>query len=184
MPWYVLTGTPGAGKTAIVRQLERDGVSVVEEAATDVIALEQAHGCAEPWERASFTDAIAALQRQRQLTAPADRTVIFDRSPVCTLALCRYLGRPPSAGLMAEVGRMVAGRAFEPEVFFVRSQGYIVPTAARRISQDEAMAFEALHEQIYREHGFRLIEVPPGPLAGRAALVRDTVTALATARTS
>jgi predicted ATPase len=39
MPWYVLTGAPGSGKTAMLRQLEQDGFAVVEEAATDVIAL-------------------------------------------------------------------------------------------------------------------------------------------------
>jgi predicted ATPase len=36
---YVVTGAPGAGKTAIIRQLEIDGFGVVEEAATDVIAF-------------------------------------------------------------------------------------------------------------------------------------------------
>ena len=46
---FILTGTPGAGKTAILRQLEIEGFSVVEEAATDVIALEQAKGVGEPW---------------------------------------------------------------------------------------------------------------------------------------
>jgi predicted ATPase len=47
MRGFVLTGTPGSGKTAIIRQLELDGFSVVEEAATDIIALEQARGVAE-----------------------------------------------------------------------------------------------------------------------------------------
>lgn len=42
MPRYILTGTSGAGKTAILRQLELNGHVVVEEAATDVIALENA----------------------------------------------------------------------------------------------------------------------------------------------
>jgi predicted ATPase len=36
---FILTGAPGAGKTAVIRQLEIDGFSVVEEAATDIIAL-------------------------------------------------------------------------------------------------------------------------------------------------
>ena len=44
MPRFVLTGTPGSGKTAMVRLLEREGYRVVAEAATDVIALEQALG--------------------------------------------------------------------------------------------------------------------------------------------
>jgi predicted ATPase len=41
---YVLTGAPGAGKTAILRQLERGGLRVAEEAATDVVALERSGG--------------------------------------------------------------------------------------------------------------------------------------------
>src|SRR5512132_1893491 len=45
---YVLTGAPGAGKTAVIRQLECEGFGVVEEAATDIIALWQAKGIAEP----------------------------------------------------------------------------------------------------------------------------------------
>lgn len=49
MPSYVLTGAPGAGKTAILRLLEGGGYPVVEEAATDVIALGHALGNAEPW---------------------------------------------------------------------------------------------------------------------------------------
>ncbi|MER6582341.1 AAA family ATPase, partial [Nonomuraea sp. NPDC001023] len=48
VPNHVLTGTPGAGKTAVLRLLEVRGYSVVEEAATDVIALGQALGRAEP----------------------------------------------------------------------------------------------------------------------------------------
>ncbi|MDB5359232.1 MAG: hypothetical protein JWO51_529 [Rhodospirillales bacterium] len=45
---YILTGTPGAGKTSIVRRLEVLGHAVVEEAATDIIALDQVEGIAEP----------------------------------------------------------------------------------------------------------------------------------------
>ena len=40
---FVLTGAPGSGKTAILRQLEIYGLAVVEEAATDVIATLQRH---------------------------------------------------------------------------------------------------------------------------------------------
>jgi predicted ATPase len=41
---FIITGAPGAGKTAIIRQLELDGFSVFEEAATDLIAAAQAQG--------------------------------------------------------------------------------------------------------------------------------------------
>lgn len=40
MKRFIITGTPGSGKTTILRKLEVNGFSVVEEAATDVIALQ------------------------------------------------------------------------------------------------------------------------------------------------
>jgi predicted ATPase len=56
-------------------------------------------------------------------------------------------------------------------VFFVRSQGFVEPTAARQISHAEAVEFEKMHEQVYREFGFELVDVPAAPLADRAALI-------------
>lgn len=178
MPRYVLTGPPGAGKTAILRLLESIGLPVVEEAATDVIALEQALGRAEPHTDAGFADKIVSLQRRRERLAGAagtGRAVFFDRSPVCTLALSRFLGRPASALLTAEVDRVLRDGVYAAGVFFVRNQGWIAPTAARRISFADSLAFEEVHERTYREFGFQLIDVPAGPLASRAELVRREV---------
>jgi predicted ATPase len=179
MPWYVLTGAPGSGKTAIVRQLEQDGFVVVEEAATDVIALEQARGHAEPWASPGFTDQIVALQRRReQLAGNGQETVFLDRSPVCTLALCRFLGHPVSRLLSAEVERAARERRYGEAVFFVRSLGFVTPTAARRISPADAAAFEKVHEEAYGEMGFTLIQVPAGPLADRVSAVKRAAAAL------
>ncbi len=175
MPSYILTGAPGSGKTALLRLLERAGYDVVEEAATDVIALEQALGDPEPWVRPDFASKIVELQRARQLCSrPSEGTVFFDRSPVCTLALSRFLGRPVSASLAAELDRLAAGQIYEPAVFFVRNQGFVTRTAARRISFADSLEFEKMHEQAYSELGFELIEVPAGSLTDRAALVLGT----------
>ena len=91
---FVITGAPGAGKTAIIRQLELDGFSVVEEAATDVIAAVQAQGAAEPWTDPSFIEIVAKLQRDRQIRASYQpgELQFHDRCVVCTAALATYLG--------------------------------------------------------------------------------------------
>jgi predicted ATPase len=81
MPGYILTGSPGAGKTAVLRLLEIGGYVVVEEAATDVIALENALGREEPWSDHGFIDKVITLQRQRQNSVRAAEGSSSSRCP-------------------------------------------------------------------------------------------------------
>src|SRR3569833_2919399 len=99
---FIVTGAPGAGKTAVIRQLEVDGFNVVEEAATDVIGLRQAKGIAEPWRQPDFLEAIGRLQqiRERRASMPGRGVQFHDRSAVCTAALATYLELAPPACLL------------------------------------------------------------------------------------
>jgi predicted ATPase len=171
---FILTGAPGSGKTAIVRQLELDDFSVVEEAATDIIALEQARGVAEPWKHPSFIDLIAELQRRRQIQASRETNEIqfHDRSVICTAALAVYLGYPLSDALSSELKRIETAAIYQKRVFFVQQLGFITPTEARRISFDEAMRFERVHEETYRNFGFELVPIPPGSLMDRVDAIK------------
>ena len=169
----VLTGAPGCGKTTLLKGLGVRGYAVVEEAATDVIATQQARGIAEPWSRPDFTELIVALQKARQ-TAPVPdkvRVQVFDRSPLCTLALARYLQHPVGTLLRAEVERVVREQVYERKVLLVRPLGFVVATAARRITYEDSLAFQAVHEAVYTEHGFELVDVPRGSTSQRVAAV-------------
>ncbi len=106
---YVVTGAPGAGKTSLLRALQERHWSVVEEAATDVIAREQATGRDEPWADSDFISKIAALQRQRQLGSADVDVQFYDRSPLCTLALALFLQQPVSRTLTEEITRVTQG---------------------------------------------------------------------------
>lgn len=179
---YIFTGAPGSGKTTLLGALSGRGYPVVPEAATDVIAVGQANGVEQPWTHAQFLTDILQLQTARQIGARAAPVVLFDRSPVCTLALARYLGHPVPSDLSREVDRLVADRFYEPDVFLVRPLGFIQPTPARRISYEDAVAFEAVHESTYEQLGFNLVDVAPDPVPIRAAAVHATITALDTRR--
>jgi predicted ATPase len=174
---FIITGAPGAGKTAILRQLKLDGVSVVEEAATDVIAAAQAQGTVQPWTHPSFIDAIVNLQRDRQIRASyqPDEVQFHDRCVVCTAALAVHRGHPFSPFLAAELERVTKEAIYQNRVFFIRNLGFITPTEARRISFEDTVRFEKIHEETYQDFGFELVSVEPGSLAERVSIIKAAI---------
>ncbi len=153
---------------------------MVEEAATDIIALEQTRGVAEPWRHPRFIDSIVDLQRRRQLRASLepDEIQFHDRSVVCTAALAAFLGYPYSTVLSQELKRIEGEKIFQRQVFFIQNLGFVTPTEARRISFEDSLRFERLHEDIYRNFGFELVAIAPGNLADRVDAIKRSVKAL------
>lgn len=162
----ILTGTPGSGKTTLLRGLEVEGAAVIEEAATDIITLQQALGHASPWESPRFLEDVLALQCHRQNLSKEIplNTVYFDRSPICTFALALYLGYTPPDPLRAEISRLKACNFYNKKVIFVENLGFIQPSAARQISYQEALKFEKIHLDTYRAFGFECVMLAPAPL--------------------
>jgi predicted ATPase len=169
MKRYILTGTPGSGKTSVLHALKSQGFSVVEEAATDVIAREQMRGNRELHLLPDFIDAIVRLQKQRQLEASMDpdKPQWYDRSPICTLALSHYLGYSPSAFLLEELERIELEGIYQRQVFFIENLGFCQPSEARKITFEESLVFEKIHEETYTSLGYHLLKVPPEALAQR-----------------
>jgi predicted ATPase len=174
---FIITGAPGAGKTAIIRQLELEGFSVVEEAATDVIAAAQAKGTVQPWTDPSFIDAIVKLQRERQIRASyqLDDVQFHDRCAVCTAALAVYLGYPFSRFFASELERVQKEKIYQNRVFFIRNLGFIEPTEARRITFEETVRFEKIHEDTYRQFGFELFSIEARNLLERVSIIKAAI---------
>lgn len=174
---FILTGTPGAGKTALIRALEAQNYSVVEEAATDVITLEQAKGNSEPWLDVLFIDKIISLQVYRQKLSdlqPHD-VCFYDRSPLCTYALCQYLDFAPSNALIEEIKRIQNTAYFHKTVFFIENLGYIHNTDARKINISEAIRFEVIHKNVYEQFGYTLKLTPPESIEKRTHMILEMI---------
>lgn len=173
----ILTGTPGCGKTSILRALELKGYLVIGEAATDIIAYEQALGNVTPWKQPVFIDQILGLQKQREEQIAKNDAILqfYDRSPICTYALAMYLGFKPSVALLQEIERIERDKTYERKVFFIENLGYCTPTDARTISFEEALVFEEIHAKTYAQFGYECVMIPPGPLLKRVNVILRSV---------
>lgn len=170
MKRYILTGTPGCGKTSILHALSEKGYEVIPEAATDVIKQHQLMGIEEPWKNPVFIEKIVQLQRDRQTVFEISKSELqfYDRSPICTYALAVYLDFSPSKELLEEVQRIKRLNIYEKEVFFIENLGFCETTEARKISFDESLIFEKIHNDAYKKLGFQCIKIPPKPVQERA----------------
>lgn len=172
---YILTGSPGAGKTTIIQRLSELGHIVVEESFMDVYRSLRAQRHADPLADESFVDRVVRAQAERERVARA-RAVprrYFDRSPLCTLALSNFMGRPPSEALLQEVERMRTQAIYAPTVYFIRNLGYVPGNEVGKMQYEDALAFEEVHRSIYSAHGYVCIEIPALPVDARVRLILE-----------
>lgn len=177
MKRYILTGTPGCGKTAIIRALEMTGASVVNEAATDIITYKQMQGELRPWEHPDFIDDVIRLQKHRQIDMCSNYSKLhfYDRSPICTYALAIHLGFKPSTNLMHEIERIQKNRIYEKRVFFIENLGFITNTETRKISFEESLGFEQVHLDAYQKFSYECVKIPAVPVLERVNIILRSV---------
>lgn len=157
----------------MIRYLESIGYNVVEEAATDVISLAQANGDITPWTSPDFIEKIVRLQiRRREQYGDVKSAYQFvDRSPFCTLALAIYLEYSPPQILLDEIELIKREQVYQQKIFFIENLGYCQPTEARKISFEDALRFEKIHEAVYQANQFELFKIPNRSVIDRAQMI-------------
>ena len=50
---------------------------------------------------------------------------------------------------------------YQKQVFFIENLGFCEPSAARKISFEDSLKFEKVHEETYRSFGYECIKVAP-----------------------
>lgn len=171
----VISGGPGAGKTALLDELERRGFGCVAEVARQIIQ-EQVRdgGDALPWgDRAGYCELM--LARSIDSFRENDPTVVtfFDRGIPDTLCYARLVGLPEER--IAEACRRYryARRVFLAppwrEIYAVDEE--------RRQSYDEAVRTCELMARVYEECGYEVVELPRVPVVERADFVLSVIAA-------
>lgn len=64
---------------------------------------------------------------------------------------------------------------YEQRVFFIRNLGFITHTEGRRISFEETMRFERIHEEVYRDFDFELIPIEAGSVRERVNVIKAAI---------
>ena len=175
MPCVVLTGGPGAGKTALLSELGTRGYPTVGESARAIIAERVARGLSARPEPPIFARQILRrdVEKYRRL-APGPEWTFFDRGVLDALALLQEVDPLP----MEDLRRLLSAYPFHARVFILPPWESIYTNDAER---DQTFA-EAVHvygklQRWYQSCGYRVHEVPRLSVQQRADHVLQTLSA-------
>jgi predicted ATPase len=171
---YVLTGAPGSGKTAILRELADRGFTAIAEPAREVLAQQRAaNGKGVPEKNPRLfcslmvSMAVAQFRRMSGGAAP----VFFDRGIPDIIAYARLFGVDASAEEFA-----ARTHRYNELVFITPSWSFIYT-----LDEERTMTFEAARvfgdqcRAVYSDLGYEVVDVPLGSPRERAEFVVNAV---------
>lgn len=175
---YIITGTSGTGKTALIRELRHRGFAVFYEPQRAVLAEQlEKNGSALPANNPiQFIQALLErcndnLEASRKLKCP----VFFDRGIPDVAAYAIRFG-------VERLSSQVLGRSHEysRHAFILAPWKEIfVADPFRQKSFEEYEDFHSVIVRCYEEAGFELVEVPNGAVEERADFVLNAVESFA-----
>jgi predicted ATPase len=161
----ILTGGPGAGKTAVLAELAALGYTTVEESARAMIAERLAAGSSRRPDLPTFAREVLRRDIAKYLGQPqTSNWIFFDRGVIDALGMLQEVSPLPEH----ELEEMLSNYTFHRSVFILPPWEAIYANDAER---DQSFA-DALvvHEKVvrwYRSCGYVLNEVPRLPVLQR-----------------
>jgi predicted ATPase len=167
-PWYVLTGGPSAGKTTLLKELERRGHRTISEAARAVIEEEASAG--RPYadirsDEAAFQHKVLLRKIDIEKTLPRDIPVFFDRGIPDSDAYYRRIGIQRDPLLESVLPDVVYRKAFLLELIPFKAD------EIRKETPDDARKLNVLLRESYERLGIPVIDIPLMPVQKRADFV-------------
>jgi predicted ATPase len=171
--FWILTGAPGSGKTAILDAI-RGGVRCVDEPARRVLAEQRAIDGRGTPDRDPSIFVHLLLERaieDHEEAQSGEGPVLFDRGlPDCVAYAVLLAVDARDAQAAAERYR------YGPEVFLLEPwEDIYVTDHERTMSFADTVAFQALILEAYRRTGYELVSVPRADVGTRVAFVRSRI---------
>jgi len=173
--FFILTGGPGAGKSALIEELRRHGYASTIEAGRGIIQHQIAiGGHALPWrDPVLFAEMMLTWEmRSYELAKHETGLVFFDRGVPDVAGYLRFMGLPIPEHVQKAV-----------ETFLYNRRVFIAPPWREIFRQDgerkqdfeEAIrTYDAL-VQTYREYGYQLVEIPRAPIPERVSFILQNI---------
>jgi predicted ATPase len=156
---FIITGTPGSGKTSLIRRLQMQGFDCFDEPARQILAEQRAmKGEGVPEKDKNL---FVALMLSRAISAfeqslSSDGSNFFDRGIPDNIAYASLFGTECQTG--KEAARKYRSNDF---VFFLRPWKEIFCNDdERKMTFPEAERFSQIIENVYSNLGYQIIEVP------------------------
>ncbi|RKS25313.1 putative ATPase [Flavobacterium endophyticum] len=167
--FYILTGGPGVGKTAVLDELQKSGYSTVPETARAIIKEQIATaGEALPWknkERYMELMLLASVESYKDAAAAASLSpLFFDRGILDAFCYAAIIGKDPTS----EMQEIATTYRYSSTVFIFPPWKAIYETdSERKQDWNEAEATFEQMKKTYEAYGYKVIEVPKGTVAER-----------------
>lgn len=174
-PLFVITGGPGVGKTAIIRELQYRGYDCVDEVARRIIKEQmESGGNALPWaDTAAYTQQMLSRSVQSFIENREARSItFFDRGIPDTLAYARLIG----LDVFPELNEAVHTHRYHPVVFILPPWKEIYETdSERKQTFAEAVQTYEVMTRTYSGCGYLPIVVPKLNVQARADFVERMI---------
>jgi predicted ATPase len=166
--FFIVTGGPGAGKTALIEALAAAGHRMMPEAGRAIIVARNAMR-APPADPQLFGELMLSWEIRSHGEAMAGHgSCFFDRGVPELAGYFRLMGLP----VPAHVQRAAALWKYNPTVFIAPPwRDIFVNDAERRQDFEEAVRTHDFVADAYLRQGYRLEKLPLGPVSERVSFV-------------
>lgn len=164
----IITGGPGAGKTTLIKALDKLGhVTFAEASRTLIEQQSQLDDGILPWTNLpAFAQLCLNLMTKQKSEAKNHRTVFVDR------AIGDIIGYLKVAGCKVPSRFVAQSSGYHPKVFFCRPEESIyVQDEVRPHSFEEALEIHQVLVETYLELGYQVVEVPWSCVAERVKFI-------------
>ncbi len=169
--WYVITGAPCSGKTAVICGLEQRGYAVVHEVARAYIDAELAKGKTLEHIKAderAFERHILLKKAVIEAKLARDEIVFLDRAVPDSIAYYKLCGLDPAEPQQKS-------RAVRYQKIFLFERLAFLTDPVRSEDEKTADRLSRLIEESYQSLGYDLIQVPVCSIADRTEFILNLI---------